>query len=537
MIGSTVAILTAVLIQLALGGTVFLANRQRKSNQALLLLSLAATAWLGSLYDILTATQLRAAEVGIRDASVAGILILAMLNLLRLSLGRQQTWRAILGQSKLWLILTAGIIVLCQTRFFLQETRFTQVGNQLTPIPVYGTGVYLYVGYFVLAIALLGVTTWRDLRRTTGGERTEIAFILIGGIAAVVVSLPLSLLLGGFFRPSQLSWFAPFRVVFFSIVVAYGIATRKMMEVGVLLRRFISYVLLGTYLLALYALVWWLVATALRSSVPNAHTVAHVAAAVVIAFAMAPARGISQRLAERLFIGSHQLDFRATVSKAAKILSSVTTLRDLLDRFASTVAEEVGADRVLILLQDKQGFSQEYPTVDIGSRQRLALTSDQATIVQLESNREPIVMDELHRARPTPQLRRVMRQLDSLQIALAMGIFARDQLAGVLLLGPRRSGRIYGAVEQSALQVLCGQLAVAIENAELFTEVQNAKIYNETLLENLTSGVIAAGTDERITVFNNEAGLITGLNSEEVLDRSLDNLPNQLGAPLRDTLR
>src|SRR5206468_2134435 len=64
----------------------------------------------------------------------------------------------------------------------------------------------------------------------------------------------------------------------------------------------------------------------------------------------------------------------------------------------------------------------------------------------------------------------------------AMGIFARDQLAGVLLLGPRRSGRIYGAVEQSALQVLCGQLAVAIENAELFTEVQNAKIYNETLL-------------------------------------------------------
>src|SRR5947208_716470 len=175
--------------------------------------------------------------------------------------------------------------------------------------------------------------------------------------------------------------------------------------------------------------------------------------------------------------------------------------------------------------------------VEPGSRYCLELTRDQATITELESNREPIVLDELHRARPTPQLRRVMRQLDSLQIALAMGIFARDQLAGVLLLGARKSGRIYGATEQGALQVLCGQLAVAIENAELFTEVQNAKIYNETLLENLTSGVIAAGTDERITVFNNEAGLITGLNSEEVLDRSLDNLPNQLGAPLRDTLR
>src|SRR5213079_3469943 len=107
-----------------------------------------------------------------------------------------------------------------------------------------------------------------------------------------------------------------------------------------------------------------------------------------------------------------------------------------------------------------------------------------------------------------------MRQLDSLQIALAMGIFARDQLAGVMLLGPRKSGRIYGSVEQNALQVLCGQLAVAIENAELFTEVQNAKIYNEILLQNLTTGVVAVGTDERITVFNNEAGQITNLNSQ-----------------------
>src|SRR5437899_10565790 len=538
MIGSTLAILIALLTQLALGLTVFLANRHRKSNQAFLLLSLAAAAWLASLYYILTATSLQAAQIGIREASSAGILIIAMLNLLRLSIGRRNNdWRSILGQSGVWLIVTAAIIVLCQTKVFLQGVRILRVGSQPTPVPIYGPGVYIYVSYFVGAIALLGVTTWRDLRRTTGGERTEIAFILIGGIAAVVVSLPLSLLLGGFFRPSQLSWFAPFRVVFFSIIVAYGIATRKMMEVGVLLRRFISYALLATYLLALYALVWWLVATALRSSVPNAHTVAHVAAAVVIAFAMAPARGISQRLAERLFIGSHQLDFRATVSKAAKILTSVTTLRDLLDRFANTVAEAVGADRVFILLPDKQGFSQRYPMVEPGARYCLELSRDQATITELESNREPIVMDELHRVRPTPQLRRVMRQLDSLQIALGMGIFARDHLAGVLLLGARKSGRIYGAVEQSALQVLCGQLAVAIENAERFTEVQNAKIYNETLLENLTSGVIAAGTDERITVFNNEAGLITGLNSEEMLDRSLDNLPNQLGAPLRDTLR
>jgi len=34
-----------------------------------------------------------------------------------------------------------------------------------------------------------------------------------------------------------------------------------------------------------------------------------------------------------------------------------------------------------------------------------------------------------------------------------------------------------------------------------------------------TTGVIAAGIDERITVFNNEAGQITELNSRDILDQ------------------
>src|SRR6266446_2058883 len=534
MNSETIPILGAILIQSALAVAVFFANPRHKPNQSFLLLSLAAIGWLGCLYFGSITTNLSILAWCIREAFAAGILILAVFNLLRLSIReRQKNWRDILRQSRGWTALTIGMIGFCQTKFFLIGARM----EVSAPKPIYGIGVYVYALYFATAIVALIIISVRDLRAASGRQRAELGFILLGAILILAFTLAAYQVLRFFVEPSRLLWLAPFRVVLFTVVVAYGLATRRIMEVGVLFRRLISYGLLSAYLLALYVLVWWLVATALRSSASNAHTIAHVAAAIVVAFAMAPARGISQGLAERLFIGSHQLDFRATVSKAAKILSSVTTLRDLLDRFASTVAEAVGADRVFILLQDKQGFSQEYPMVDIGLRQRLELTSDQATIVQLESNREPIVMDELHRARPTPQLRRVMRQLDSLQIALAMGIFARDQLAGVLLLGPRRSGRIYGAVEQSALQVLCGQLAVAIENAELFTEVQNAKIYNETLLENLTSGVIAAGTDERITVFNNEAGLITGLNSEEMLDHSIDKLSPVLRDLLRTTLR
>jgi PAS domain S-box-containing protein len=538
MNNATTPTLVVIVIQIGLGFAVFYANPRRASNQCFLFLSLVISAWLATLGLAFSATNVGLAEFAIRQANATGVLYLFGLNLLRLSISRpSDSWRELLRHSRIWLLSSLAVIAFCQTKIFLKGARMPTATGAV-PVPIYGeTAIRIYAAYFVIAFLVLIVSYWRSVRRAAGRERVELAFILIGGVAAMAVALLVTFVADFFISQSQWMWFAPFRMIIFSLVIAYGIATRKIMDVGVLLRRAISYTLLCGYLLALYAFVWWLMAAALHSSTANAHTIAHVTAAIAIAFAMAPARGISQRLAERLFIGSHQLDFRATVSKAAKILGSVTTLRDLLDRFAQTVAEAVGTDRVIILLPTKQGFSQQYPAVEPGSRQFLEMTRDQATLTQLESSREPIVLDELHRARQTTQLQRVMRQLDSLQIALAMGIFARDHLAGVLLLGARRSGRIYGAPEQGALQVLCGQLAVAIENAELFTEVQNAKVYNETLLQNLTSGVIAASTDGRITVFNYEAGQITGLNSEEMLDRQLDILPIELAEPLVTTLQ
>lgn len=541
MNSATAPILAALVAQLGLGLAVFVANPRRKSNQCFLLLSLVAVGWLGSLYGAFTTDDPAIAAACMRQASAAGALILTALNLLRLSIRRgQEGWRGILRRSWGWLVLTLGIVVLCQTGFFLEGARMPQhVGGALAlPVPVYGNAVYIYPIYFVAVIVALVIGSWRDLRQTTGGEHAELAFLLVGAITILASSLVLSFVLDLFVGESQSIWIAPFRPILFSLVVAYAIASRKIMEVGIFLRRAIAYVVLTAYLLALYGLVWWLVSTVFTPFLTvGKQPLAHVVAAVVIAFAMAPARGISQSLADRLFIGTRRLDFRSTMNEAAAILKSVTTLQDLLQRFAKTIAGAVATDSVFILLPDQHGFSQQYPRpISEAGSSIVALSKDQPTIAYLETHPEPLVLDELHRMRHTPELEAVEKQMRSLHIAVAMGIFSREHLAGVMLLGRRLSGRIYGSVEQNALRVLCGQLAIAIDNAQLFTEVQNAKIYNEILLQNLTTGVIAAGADGRITVFNNEAEQITGSKSQNLLDRPIDDLPDAIGDLVRETL-
>jgi nitrogen-specific signal transduction histidine kinase len=540
MSGATVPTLGAIALQLILGLAVFHANPKRPLNQCFLLFSVVIAGWLASVHFVLTATDGAMAAFSIRQASVAGALYISMLNLLRLAVrGRDLSWRHIIGRSRAWLIATAGIVALCQTSFFLKAATIAYPLGAAPPSPVYGPGIFVYTALFVAAIIALIISTWRDLRSTTGGEHAELAFILIGGLSALTFPLVLSFILGLFIDPARLLWFAPFRVFFFSLVVAYGIATRKIMEVGLFFRRAISYALLTAYLLTLYGLVWWLIFAVSASQMPHgAKSLAHVIAAVVIAFAMAPARGISQGLADKLFLGTRRLDFSSTMSQAASILKSVTTVQDLLNRFAKTIAEAVGTDRVLILLPEKDTYAQHYPASqpENGS-DKLRLSRSEPMISYLETHQEVLVLDELHRVRATPELEEVAEEMYNLKVAVVLGIFSRQHLAGVMLLGPRLSGRIYGAVEQNALQVLCGQLAVAIDNAQLFTEVQNARIYNETLLENLTTGVIAAGADEIVTVFNNEAGQITGLNPREIIDDSLDQLPAGLREILCETLR
>ena len=358
-------VLAALVIESVLGFAVFLANPRRLSNQCFLLLSVVLAAWLGCLYLTFTARDPSVAAFYIRQAWATATVIVVSLNFLRLSVTKKQGgWPGILRDSWAWLALNAVVVCFCQTQLFLIGARIPAASMGLSPVSVqiYGPGFFLFVLYGVGALITLISNYVRDVRNSSGAEHAELAFISIGVISTLALSLVVAAILPLFIPRSQIVWFAPFRVILFSLVISYGIATRKIMEVGFFIRRAMSYFVLTAYLLALYGVTWWLVAVAFRPVLGSGtRSLAHVCAAIVVAFAMAPARGISQSLSDRLFVGTRRLDFRATMRKAADILKSVTTVRDLLERFAATTAEAMGTERVLIFMLDRNTYVQRYP--------------------------------------------------------------------------------------------------------------------------------------------------------------------------------
>ncbi len=200
-------------------------------------------------------------------------------------------------------------------------------------------------------------------------------------------------------------------------------------------------------------------------------------------------------------------------------------------QFSELVATTVGVDRIgVFIYQQGQGFmranegmhSIDTPLIEPGD----------PLIRELTVSKVPIVRDVLQRVRPNFTLEAVSLRMAELKVAIAVGIYSSNRLEGLLLLGPRLSGRIYGEAEQSTLQIVCNHFAVALENAGLYTQLKDSASYNDTLLDNLVSGVIAANMDRVITVCNREAGRILGLEPQALQGKMISELPLPLGSSL-----
>ncbi len=74
--------------------------------------------------------------------------------------------------------------------------------------------------------------------------------------------------------------------------------------------------------------------------------------------------------------------------------------------------------------------------------------------------------------------------------------------------------------DEARLKAFTAQLAISLENAKLFDDVQNIKNYNESMLQSMSNGVLTLSEDERIVTCN-AAGLeILRTNAAEILQKN-----------------
>ena len=530
--------IVAVLISAVLGVVVLMANPRRRPNQFFLVLCAALEAWLFCLALGFSSKSPEVAAGWVRGCMSAGAMVLLSAEWLRVSIVRPKArWVDIVREPIIWLVLSVAMAILSQTTWMVAGTTMpaATADRSTLPEPVYGPAFLPYALFWVGSVSLLIARFVRSARKTEGVQRTELQFVMLGASVCLLLGATLGIVLPAVTGTSQSLQLEPLSILSLYGIVAYGMATSRILNVAYLIRLLTAYVLLATYLVALYVIVWWPLHRLSFFATGHESIISQVVAALVVAFSLAPAYGRMQRVASRLFVHLAPMSTTTVVQSANQILRSISTVDRLLADFAGLITQAVGTDRVMILIADKQAFVERYPNILVGDR--VTMPRDDVLPSVLAETAEPLVPDLARRMRTSDRVVRACDAVDHLAAAAAVGMRSSEGLEGIVLLGPRLSGRIYGGLEQQTLQLLCNQLAVALDNARLYTQVQDGKIYNDILVDSLAGGVIAAGTDGLITVFNREARRLTQLESADIIGHHLSGLPAPLSAILGTTLQ
>ena len=464
-------------IYLLLGIVVYCANPRRGANRQFLVLSGAIGSYLVALEMTFRAVNdAEQAGLFIRLSCCTGMGILVAFNLLRLSIMHpKDSCRELVKRSPGWVYAWLGTWIISYSRFFVLGVVLPTEGNNLlVPEPIHA------IGYTLVNLVLTGAVVWlvvsfiRDMKRTRGMQRVELQYIMVGSAACVLVALSLAVLSPYVTGSSQSAMFLPFPFLILDAILAYGIAQRRILNVGEFLRQATAYGLIVGYLIIVYAGVWGVLQVVSRQVYSLPVFAAHILAAFVMAFSLAPAHGIMQKFANKLFINIRPLDLRSALAATNQILQSLPPLNELLDHFSAVIGKALGADRVTIVLLDgTHSLEQCYPQpAGAGS---LETAAGDYLVERLRADPNPIAADSLQRMRPTKQVQELNEFLSEMATSLAVGIQLKGELEGIMFLGNRLSGRIYSKTDQEAVQLLGNQLAVALENAKLYSEVRRSE--------------------------------------------------------------
>jgi signal transduction histidine kinase len=526
-------VLIGLLGNAIIGAFVWFSNPKRRLNRYFCLTAGLIALWLLCMLAITFQTSPGPLAFWTRQASAAAGLLPIGFFVLNLVIVEPEIKLGVLGHRiRMHLLAAVSVIILCQTQFFMRRAFFASP-LETVPVGVYGPGIYLFIAYFAAMVIGMVVAIRTTFRTTSGVQRTESQFLLLG--CALSFSFGLFLfavsVLGG---TQEVTRFLPLFALILDGFVAYGIATRRILSVSEVLQRVTAYALMAIYLGALYSVSAWAAGVAFSFLGAGSHHAAHMLAALVVAFSVVPAHRWMHVFSRRLFPAT-AMDVDELLSRAGTVFREMSTEANLMANFSKIVAEAFGTTKVLLLRPARvDSFFQAYPEPADGNPVRL--DSGSAIVKLLVRDREAFTVDMLQRMRSSPLVEEAQRAMRAAGASLAVGSFMRNEMKALLLLFPKKTGRIYDLRDQRGLKLLCDQLGVALDNANLYTAVQNGKIYNDILLDSLTSGIVAVNTDRVVTVFNLRAQALTGLAETAVVDRPLAELPAPLAASLETIL-
>jgi len=364
-------------------------------------------------------------------------------------------------------IVVAGITCLPS---FIPDVILLPGSAQVISGPLYPAFVvYLAMG-LIGAIALIVY----QLRHSSDLDRERIKYVAIGLVLTALLISSTNLVLPLLVGNNNLAELGSYFILIFVVFTAFAIVRHRLFDLRFVIARSITYTLLLATLAAGYSVAAFSVSNIFfpGDSASKGQLIFNTAIALILAFTFQPLRRFFERITDRVFYREHY-DSQEVLNDFSKILVRELNLDRILKHTLENLCEAVHIQfaQLVIFNRDRVYRVEHYGPLP----QRLMVAPELHTL-----NRSIIVADELEGgARKT--------LMDRHSIRVSMMLTSREEFVGYLLLGDKLSGDIYSDQDIELLEIIAKELAVAIQNAKAYAQIQEFNINLQARIEHATN--------------------------------------------------
>jgi hypothetical protein len=311
--------------------------------------------------------------------------------------------------------------------------------------------------------------------------------------------------------------------------VAYAVVKHRLMDVELIFRRSLVYVLAVAVIvgIALIAndLVQSLVA---RGDEPHATLIALLSTLVVLLL-FSPVKTRIQDAVDRVLYGKRYASRRALL-RLSQELNAEGDLERVAERLVEGVRAALGVDALAVFLAREGGALRPYRSIGTAGGQAPEIAPRDPLLARLASGR-PVNLE--HAPEPVPAA-------PLAEIPLYFPCLVKGEMIAVIGVG-RKGHESLDSEEVELVQALAAQAATAFLNGRLLQnlreqaeELRRLKEYNENILESMDSGILVLDLEGQLVRWNRAMESLYGRRREQVLGRSLDEV---FPAAFMDALR
>jgi diguanylate cyclase (GGDEF)-like protein/putative nucleotidyltransferase with HDIG domain len=380
--------------------------------------------------------------------------------------------------------------------FLLATIILTAVGLIPRDIRIADTGaVVVDYGPWIIAIGLLFLSTIgiRDIYSLIQkyrlspdpAERNQIIYLLTAIGVLAVFSLSSFTPRGGEFPVSHIG------NLIVACVLTYAIIAHRLLDIRVVFRRALVYVVLYGAGLAIVVLLFRLVHQFISFEFNLASLAITIGLGIpAILFFVHKMRDIWQRKVEEAFIGA-RYSYRRQLSQFITRIHSVPTLEQLGSEFISLLAQSLDCRRACLLLpQDGEGgFNAQfvYPPVEDNPMGELELRQDSPVVTRLE--RESTILQERD-LDIFPEFQSIWQEeregIRLAEVKMFVPLMNKGKLVAVVAISERRDGNLYTVEDIDLLEFITTHMAAGMEKEYSYERLREQD-EEVTLINRLTT--------------------------------------------------